>query len=77
MPEGYSLESVPQNVSLSNKFGTYMVTYNISPTSIQLIRLKERINNRFPASDYDELVKFYDAMFKADRAKIVFVKKEG
>ena len=77
IPEGYTLESVPQNLTLNNKFGVYSALYNITPNSIQLVRLKERTKSRFPASDYEELAKFYDAMFKADRARVVFIKKEG
>ena len=77
IPEGYTIEALPQNISLSNKFGSYKVSYNVTATNIQLIRSKERINSRFPASDYNELAKFYEDMYKADRARIVFVKKEG
>lgn len=77
IPDGYTVEALPQNVALSNKFGNYKVNYLVTANTIQLIRLKERLNSRFPASDYEELAKFYDAMYKADRARIVFVKKEG
>ncbi len=77
IPEGYTLESIPQNIILNNRFGAYSVTYSITQNSIQLVRVKERTNSRFPANDYEELAKFYEAMYKADRARVVFVKKEG
>ncbi|MFC4232458.1 DUF3857 domain-containing protein [Parasediminibacterium paludis] len=77
IPDGYTVEALPQNMNLTNKFGNYKVSYTVNANTIQLIRLKERINSRFPASDYEELAKFYETMYKADRAKIVFVKKEG
>jgi len=77
IPEGYTIEAMPQNINITNKFGTYKVSYTVAANNIQLIRLKERPNSRFPASDYEELAKFYEAMYKADRARIVFVKKEG
>jgi transglutaminase-like putative cysteine protease len=77
IPDGYTVEAQPQNVSLSNKFGNYKVNYTVTANTIQLVRLQERLNSRYPASDYEALAKFYEAMYKADRARIVFVKKEG
>ncbi len=77
IPEGYVIEALPLNITLSNKFGNFKVSYNVTSTNIQLIRLEEKMNSRFPASEYNELAKYYDAMFKADRARVVFVKKEG
>ncbi|MDI9365614.1 MAG: DUF3857 domain-containing protein [Flavobacterium sp.] len=77
IPNGYTVEALPQNINLTNKFGNYKVNYTVTANTIQLVRLKERLNSRYAASDYEELAKFYEAMYKADRAKIVFVKKEG
>jgi len=77
IPDGYTTESVPQNVNITNKFGNYKMTYTITNNTIQLIRVKERAATRFPASDYNDFAKFYNDMYKTDRAKIVFVKKEG
>lgn len=77
IPEGYTPEALPKDVSISNKFGSYNISYKISGNTIDLLRVYEQSANRFPPSDYDELVKFYDAMFKGDRAKVVLVKKEG
>jgi hypothetical protein len=34
----------------------------------------EQLSGRFPKTDYAEMVKFYDAIFKADRNKLVFIK---
>jgi hypothetical protein len=77
IPDGYTVEALPQNSNITNKFGNYKVNYTVTANTIQLVRLKERLNSRFAASDYDALAKFYEAMYKADRARIVFVKKEG
>jgi hypothetical protein len=77
IPDGYTVEALPQNSNITNKFGNYKVNYTVTANTIQLVRLKERLNSRFTASDYEALAKFYEAMYKADRARIVFVKKEG
>ena len=76
IPDGYILESQPQNCNLNSKFGTFKISYAVTPNTVQLIRLKERTASLFTASDYIELAKFLDAMYKADRARVVFVKKE-
>lgn len=76
IPKGYSLESMPKNVSINNKFGFYSIEYSIKDNLITTIRKHTENENRFPASEYLELAKFYEQMYKADRAKMVFVKDE-
>ena len=76
IPKGFKLESTPKNVVLNNKFGFYSIEYNVKENIITTIRTHIENENRFPASDYLELAKFYDQMYKADRAKMVFVKSE-
>jgi hypothetical protein len=34
-------------------------------------------SGQFPAADYPALVKYFEAVYKADRNKMVLVKKEG
>jgi len=77
IPAGYTVEAMPKNVAVSNKFGTYNISFSVEPQKISCTRLYTETEGRFPATDYPELVKFYDTMFKADHSKIVFVKKEG
>lgn len=77
LPEGYSLEAMPKDVQLTTKFGTYSVSYKVDGTHLYMIRTHENRVSTFPASDYTELVSFFDAMYKADRSQFVFVKKEN
>jgi len=76
IPKGYQLESAPKNVLLNNKFGYYAVTYTTKDNTITTIRKHIENENRFPATDYISLAKFYEEMYKTDRAKMVFVKVE-
>jgi len=76
IPGGYTPESMPQPVKLESKFGKYSSTVKVEGDKIYYTRLYEKNKNRFPASDYAELVKFQDQIYRADRAKIVLVKKE-
>ncbi len=77
IPAGYIPEAFPKNVSLKNKFGVYNINYEIEGEKITMTRNFERKAGRFPASDYSDLTKFYKDIYKADRSKIVLVKKEG
>lgn len=77
VPNGYTSESTPQPVSLSTKFGQYKISYRSEGNTIYMTRLFERKAGRYPAADYPELVKMYAEMYKADRGKVVLVKKEG
>jgi hypothetical protein len=77
VPAGYIVEMMPKNIDITNKFGTYKISYNFSGDVIKAIRHYEQEVNNFPPFDYANLVKFYDEMYKADRAKVVLVKKES
>lgn len=76
IPAGYSPESMPQDVKLDSKFGKYAFSLKVEADKIYYTRLLEKSRNRFPASDYAELVKFQEQIYKADHARIVLVKKE-
>ncbi len=46
------------------------------PDKILYYRNMKQYSGRFPAKDYNDLVEFYDVIYKADRTKIVLVKKD-
>jgi hypothetical protein len=75
IPEGYSLEAVPQDVALKTKFGTYSCTTKLDGNKIIYRRTREQFRGRFPAKDQQELSKFFEDIYKADRARMVLVKK--
>lgn len=74
IPDGFTTEALPRNVSVETKFGKYAISFAYSNSRIQVIRTCERIAGRYPASDYPALAKFYADMYKADRSSMVFVK---
>lgn len=77
IPAGYIPEAIPSNTSISNKFGTYSISFKVTGDQIEVLRVQIRDKARYPASDYADLVKFYDDIYKADRSRIVFIKKEN
>ena len=75
LPDGYELESMPQDVSLITKFGIYNCSTKLAGNKIIYHRVREQFSGRFPTKDQKELEKFFEDIYKADRAKMVLVKK--
>ncbi len=76
IPEGYQPESIPQDVHIDSKFGKYSSSVKLLSDKIVYRRTYEESISRFPPGDYPELVKFYEQIYKADRSKVVLVRKE-
>jgi len=76
LPAGYTAESIPQDVSLTSQFGKYNCSVKLDGNKLRYYRSIEHYGGTYPAKDYAALVKFYDAMYKADRNKVVLVKNE-
>ena len=72
---GYEPESFPPDVHIKTAFGTYLCTTKLRDGSIFYHRRMEQYGGRFPAARYAELLKFYEAIYKADRAQLVLLKK--
>jgi hypothetical protein len=77
VPAGYEAEALPKNIDIQSKFGKYSIAYKIDGNKIELIRKYETDAKRYPAKDYADLAAFFEQKYKADRARIVMVKKEG
>ncbi len=76
VPAGYLPESIPAAMNLSSPFGDYTSSVKVEGTRIRYFRRIHIRGGRFPASAYPELVKFYEQIHKADRAKLVLVKAQ-
>jgi Domain of Unknown Function with PDB structure (DUF3857)/Transglutaminase-like superfamily/Domain of Unknown Function with PDB structure (DUF3858) len=76
LPAGYEPEAKPQDVTISNKFGKYSSNVKLSGNKLYYYRSAEQYEGRYPAKDYKDLVTYFEAIYKADRAKVVLVKKE-
>ena len=76
VPDGYTMESIPSEVTLHTKFGNYYADVKLEGNQILYTRRYECFSGNFPAADYEALRKFYEMVYKADRAKVVLVKKQ-
>lgn len=75
IPAGYSLEALPQDVVLKNKFGLYSSSVKLVNNTLYYLRIREQYAGRFAAKDKEELSKYFEALYKADRSRVVLVKK--
>jgi hypothetical protein len=75
IPDGYTPESVPQDVKIDCKFGKYSSSVKVLDNKIVYYRVRVQNRYKYPASDYPEFVKYYEQIYKADHARVVLVKK--
>ncbi|WP_301921281.1 DUF3857 domain-containing protein [Ferruginibacter sp.] len=76
LPAGYTPESIPANMSVDTKFGTYNAIIKISDGKILYIRNFQRNSGLYPVAEAVALAEFFSKIYSADRASLVFVKKE-
>jgi Domain of Unknown Function with PDB structure (DUF3857)/Transglutaminase-like superfamily len=76
LPEGYATESMPQDITVKSQFGQYNCSVKLAGSKLLYYRSMEYDGGHFPAKDYEDLVKFYETIYKADRNKVVLVKNE-
>jgi hypothetical protein len=74
IPQGYSAESIPAELNLKTPFGVYASKTLVEGNKIIYYRRFIHHEGRFPAASYNELVKFYEQVYKADRSKLVLVR---
>jgi hypothetical protein len=76
VPPGYQTESVPKDVAIDGKFGSYRSSVRFRDDKVVYYRFLQQSAHRYPPGDYADLVKFYEQLYNADHSKVVLVKKE-
>jgi hypothetical protein len=75
VPENYQLESIPKAMTIHNQFGDFEMSFKVTNNRVEVIRSQTRNISQFPATDYADVVTYFDKIYKADHSNIVFVKK--
>ncbi len=76
VPDGYSIESMPEETNIKTSFGNFSSkSEQISPIKILYVRKLQRDDYTIPADKYEEYRNFYTSIVKADRSQVVLVKK--
>ncbi len=77
IPAGYNLEAAQPDVTLKTKFGSYSSKVKLEGDKIIYYHNIEQWPGRYPASDGASIAEFYGTIYKADKSRLVLVKKEG
>ncbi|MFY7729261.1 MAG: DUF3857 domain-containing protein [Flavobacterium sp.] len=75
LPEGFSVEAMPQNVSITEKFGEYKAEYTSDKNKITVKRSIRLNDGVYAKEDYDKYREFRDKIARSENAKAVLVKK--
>jgi hypothetical protein len=75
LPAGYIAESIPADTKIESPFGKYYTSVKFDGDKLIYFRHYEHYSGRFAPDKYSELVKFYEDIYKADRARVVLVRK--
>jgi hypothetical protein len=76
LPVGYKIEAMPADVNVSTAFGNYKSQVRVIGEEIIYYRIFEKKSGEFPATSFEELMAFYDKLYKAYRGRVVLVKIE-
>lgn len=76
IPEGYEVEYKPADINLSTGFTNYASSIKIDGNYIYYYRLIEITAGRYPGSKYKEYTDFSEAVYKADRERVVLRKTD-
>ena len=76
LPEGFSIESQPDNVSIENKFGSYKAEIVVKDATTIVYKRELLINDgEYPKEDYEAFRDFYKEVTIQDNAKVALIKK--
>lgn len=75
VPAGYKVESVPAAMDISTSFSNYKSVITIQPGKIIFTRYYNQQPGRIAADKVKELADFFEKIYKADHARVVFVKE--
>ena len=65
-----------KSVTLKTAYGSYSINFSLANNVLNVIRKNERNEGQFPKNEYEKIKIYFDEIYKADRAKIVLIKKE-
>jgi len=77
MPLNYTIDEIPEDKVIENKFGKYQVKYiKISDKELEYQRLFMLRKGTYPAEDYNEFRNFMKKVSKLDKTKILLIKEK-
>lgn len=74
IPEGYTIESQPENLKLDTDFGRFSIEITVTGNQLMYKRVYESFAFQLPAERYSDLRTFYKQIARSDKGKLVLVK---
>jgi hypothetical protein len=71
IPQGFSLESIPQSFSAATKFGAFSLSYSQDGKTITITQVLSIVGGVYAASDYSDFRDFLISVQKAEKQKIL------
>jgi hypothetical protein len=71
LPEGFTVEEIPQDVSLSTDFGSYERRYILDGATLKVSEKLTRQDARIGSYRYNEVRKFFENVIKAQKQQVV------
>jgi len=75
LPSGFRVDEMPEPVSLEVPFGTYASSCKVENGQLVFTRSLIQRSAVVPASEYDQVRRFFDRMSASDQAPVVLVKQ--
>ena len=77
IPANYIVEAMPKSISIKNSYGLYSIQFSVKENNIEVVRKNERAAGYFSKNEFNNVSKFFNDIYNADRGRIVLVKKEN
>lgn len=71
LPEGSFVEQLPEKINISSDFGDYTAEFVKSEGKLTYIRTMRYKPGTYDSEKYDELIRFYKSIRRADRKKVI------
>ncbi|UKT65172.1 DUF3857 domain-containing protein [Pedobacter mucosus] len=74
LPEGYNVEFIPKDISITSEFGNYSAKFASKDNKVIYTRTQTMNNKNYPPEKYNEFVEFSKKIYQADKLKAILAK---
>ena len=76
LPDGFEVDELPSQKSLNTSFGSFTLAYRLERNHLTVSRRVSIKKEMIPASDYNEVKRFFDEIFSASQTPVILIKKK-
>ena len=75
LPEGFSVDEMPEAVKIEAPFGSYKTTYDIKDSELVFTRTLAQKAGSIPVEQYQLVRNFFEKIRAAEQAPVVLIRK--